>query len=159
MRATSWLSKRVFTAILTASKDYARRTKDVRSVTQDLSVIVGPILVKAHIVTINERETGPRNLVILAIVLVMLSFMAGVSVSVWSSKLSSRSYQMGIDRPMKEYFILRIYPEPLVVPWGYTPHLVLIVSVVNWIQFEARQWSYQLTADNSRRQAMWNRLP
>jgi len=82
MRATSWLSKRVFTAILTASKDYARRTKDVRSVTQDLSVIVGPILVKAHIVTINERETGPRNLVILAIVLVMLSFMAGVSVLV-----------------------------------------------------------------------------
>jgi len=124
MRATSWLSKRVFTAIRTASKDYARRTKDVRSVTQDLlSVIVGPILVKAHIVTINERETGPRNLVILAIVLVMLSFMAGVSVLVWSSKLSSRSYQMGIDRPMKEYFIFKdiswtlgrtlgVYPTP-----------------------------------------------
>jgi len=92
MRATFWLSKRVFIAIQTASKNYAGRTKDVRSVTQDLlSVIVGPILVKAHIVTIDERETGPRNLVILAIVLVILSFMAGVSVSISRRRISSQS--------------------------------------------------------------------
>jgi len=92
MRATFWLSKRVFIAIQTASKNYAGRTKDVRSVTQDLlSVIVGLILVKAHIVTIDERETGPRNLVILAIVLVILSFMAGVSVSIGRRRISSQS--------------------------------------------------------------------
>jgi len=91
MRATFWLSKRVFIAIQTASKNYAGRTKDVRSVTQDLSVIVGPILVKAHIVTIDERETGPHNLVILAIVLVILSFMAGVSVSIGRRRISSQS--------------------------------------------------------------------
>lgn len=43
----------------------AGRTKETRSTAQDLllSVIVGSISVKAHIVTIDERETGLRNLV------------------------------------------------------------------------------------------------
>jgi len=38
----------IFTAIQTASKNYAGQTKDICSVTQDLllSVIVGPILVR-----------------------------------------------------------------------------------------------------------------
>ena len=54
----------IFTAIQTASKNYAGRTKNTRSAAQDLlSVIVGSISVKAHIMMIDERETGLRNLV------------------------------------------------------------------------------------------------
>ena len=58
-------SAEIFTAIQTASENYAGRTKNTRSAAQDLllSVIVGSISVKAHIVTIDERETGLRNLV------------------------------------------------------------------------------------------------
>jgi len=58
-------SAEIFTAIQTASTNYAGRTKNTRSAAQDLllSVIVGSISVKAHIVTIDERETGLRNLV------------------------------------------------------------------------------------------------
>ncbi|KAF7419399.1 3-dehydroquinate dehydratase (3-dehydroquinase) [Pleurotus ostreatus] len=55
----------IFAAIQTPSRDYSGRTKATRSSAQDilLSVIVGSISVKAHIVTIDERETGLRNLV------------------------------------------------------------------------------------------------
>ncbi|TFK19609.1 Shikimate dehydrogenase [Coprinopsis marcescibilis] len=55
----------IFAAIQTPSKNYAGRTKATRSEAQELllSVIVGSISVKAHIVTIDERETGLRNLV------------------------------------------------------------------------------------------------
>lgn len=55
----------IFAAIQTPSRDYSGRTKATRSPAQDilLSVIVGSISVKAHIVTIDERETGLRNLV------------------------------------------------------------------------------------------------
>jgi len=58
-------SAEIFTAIQIASKNYAGRTKNTRSAAQDLllSLIVGSISVKAHIVTIDERETGLRNLV------------------------------------------------------------------------------------------------
>ncbi|KAF8994027.1 EPSP synthase-domain-containing protein [Cyathus striatus] len=58
-------SAEIFTAIQTPSTNYAGRTKATRSTAQELllSVIVGSISVKAHIVTIDERETGLRNLV------------------------------------------------------------------------------------------------
>ncbi|KAG5637270.1 hypothetical protein H0H81_005164 [Sphagnurus paluster] len=58
-------SAEIFAAIQTPSVNHAGRTKDTRSTAQDLllSVIVGSISVKAHIVTIDERETGLRNLV------------------------------------------------------------------------------------------------
>ncbi|KAG6916998.1 hypothetical protein DXG01_004343 [Tephrocybe rancida] len=58
-------SAEIFAAIQTPSTNYAGRTKATRSIAQDLllSVIVGSISVKAHIVTIDERETGLRNLV------------------------------------------------------------------------------------------------
>ncbi|KAJ7254628.1 aromatic amino acid family biosynthesis-like protein [Mycena haematopus] len=55
----------IFAAIQSPSLDYSGRTKKTRSAAQDLllSVIVGSISVKAHIVTIDELETGLRNLV------------------------------------------------------------------------------------------------
>ena len=56
----------VTAAIETPSVDYSGRTKATRSAAQELllSVIVGSISVKAHIVTNDERETtGLRNLV------------------------------------------------------------------------------------------------
>ncbi|KAF7377655.1 Pentafunctional AROM polypeptide [Mycena sanguinolenta] len=55
----------IFAAIQSPSLNHSGRTKQTRSVAQDLllSVIVGSISVKAHIVTIDERETGLRNLV------------------------------------------------------------------------------------------------
>ncbi|KAF5339743.1 hypothetical protein D9611_009172 [Ephemerocybe angulata] len=55
----------IFAAIQTPSKNYTGRSKATRSQAQELllSVIVGSISVKAHIVTIDERETGLRNLV------------------------------------------------------------------------------------------------
>ncbi|KAG5645666.1 hypothetical protein DXG03_005503 [Asterophora parasitica] len=58
-------SAEIFAAIQTPSANHAGRTKDTRSKAQELllSVIVGSISVKAHIVTIDERETGLRNLV------------------------------------------------------------------------------------------------
>ncbi|KAF8066711.1 Shikimate dehydrogenase [Lyophyllum atratum] len=58
-------SAEIFAAIQSPSANYAGRSKDTRSKAQDLllSVIVGSISVKSHIVTIDERETGLRNLV------------------------------------------------------------------------------------------------
>ncbi|EPS94332.1 hypothetical protein FOMPIDRAFT_67286 [Fomitopsis schrenkii] len=58
-------SAEIFAAIQTPSKDYSGRTAATRSAAQELllSVIAGSISVKAHIVTIDERETGLRNLV------------------------------------------------------------------------------------------------
>ena len=58
-------SAEIFAAIQTPSKDGAGRNIATRSQAQELllSVIVGSISVKAHIVTIDERETGLRNLV------------------------------------------------------------------------------------------------
>ncbi|KAG6809949.1 hypothetical protein H0H92_013940 [Tricholoma furcatifolium] len=58
-------SAEIFAAIQTPSTNFAGRTKATRSTAQDLllSVIVGSISVKAHIVTVDERETGLRNLV------------------------------------------------------------------------------------------------
>ncbi|KAI0699758.1 EPSP synthase-domain-containing protein [Cerioporus squamosus] len=55
----------IFAAIQTPSSDFAGRTEATRSPAQQLllSVIAGSIGVKAHIVTIDERETGLRNLV------------------------------------------------------------------------------------------------
>ena len=55
----------IFAAIQTPSTDFAGRTETTRSPAQQLllSVIAGSIGVKAHIVTIDERETGLRNLV------------------------------------------------------------------------------------------------
>jgi len=55
----------IFAAIQTPSQNFAGRSKATRSEAQELllSVIVGSISVKAHIVTIDERETGLRNLV------------------------------------------------------------------------------------------------
>ncbi|KAF7369066.1 Pentafunctional AROM polypeptide [Mycena venus] len=55
----------IFAAIQSPSLNFSGRTKKTRSVAQDLllSVIVGSISVKAHIVTIDELETGLRNLV------------------------------------------------------------------------------------------------
>ncbi|KAF9808506.1 hypothetical protein IEO21_07861 [Rhodonia placenta] len=58
-------SAELFAAIQTPSKDNSGRTVATRSAAQQLllSVIVGSISVKAHIVTVDERETGLRNLV------------------------------------------------------------------------------------------------
>ncbi|TFY56021.1 hypothetical protein EVG20_g9094, partial [Dentipellis fragilis] len=59
-------SAEIFTAIQTPSLNHSGRTKADRSAAQELllSVIVGSISVKAHIVTNDERElTGLRNLV------------------------------------------------------------------------------------------------
>ncbi|KAI0083872.1 Pentafunctional AroM protein [Irpex rosettiformis] len=58
-------SAEIFAAIQTPSKDFSGRTQATRSAAQQLllSVIVGSISVKSHIVTIDERETGLRNLV------------------------------------------------------------------------------------------------
>jgi pentafunctional AROM polypeptide len=58
-------SAEIFAAIQTTSQNNAGRTLDTRSEAQRLllQVIVGSISVKAHIVTIDERETGLRNLV------------------------------------------------------------------------------------------------
>ncbi|THH32189.1 hypothetical protein EUX98_g1984 [Antrodiella citrinella] len=58
-------SAEIFAAIQTPSTNYAGRSLATRSTAQDLllSVISGSIHVKAHIVTIDERETGLRNLV------------------------------------------------------------------------------------------------
>jgi pentafunctional AROM polypeptide len=55
----------IFAAIQTPSQNFAGRTLTTRSPSQALllSVIVGSISVKAHIVTVDERETGLRNLV------------------------------------------------------------------------------------------------
>ncbi|KAJ7768294.1 Shikimate dehydrogenase [Mycena metata] len=55
----------IFTAIQSPSLNFSGRTKKTRSVAQDLllSVIVGSISVKAHIVTVDELETGLRNIV------------------------------------------------------------------------------------------------
>ncbi|KAH8078727.1 aromatic amino acid family biosynthesis-like protein [Cristinia sonorae] len=58
-------SAEIFAAIQTPSTNYSGRTVSTRSNAQHLllSVIVGSISVKAHIVTVDERETGLRNLV------------------------------------------------------------------------------------------------
>ncbi|EGN94414.1 hypothetical protein SERLA73DRAFT_114628 [Serpula lacrymans var. lacrymans S7.3] len=58
-------SAEIFAAIQTPSTNNSGRTQASRSAAQQLllSVIVGSISVKAHIVTIDERETGLRNLV------------------------------------------------------------------------------------------------
>ncbi|KAF8528456.1 aromatic amino acid family biosynthesis-like protein [Hysterangium stoloniferum] len=58
-------SQDIFDAIQTPSKNYAGRTMSTRSQSQSLllRVIAGSISVKAHIVTVDERETGLRNLV------------------------------------------------------------------------------------------------
>ncbi|KAG0697878.1 EPSP synthase-domain-containing protein [Suillus ampliporus] len=55
----------IYNAIRTPSTGYAGRHISTRSTSQSLllSVIRGSIYVKAHIVTIDERETGLRNLV------------------------------------------------------------------------------------------------
>ncbi|KAI0746279.1 Pentafunctional AroM protein [Daedaleopsis nitida] len=55
----------IFAAIQTPSNNFAGRNEATRSAAQQLllSVIAGSIGVKAHIVTIDERETGLRNLV------------------------------------------------------------------------------------------------
>ncbi|EIN05489.1 Pentafunctional AroM protein [Punctularia strigosozonata HHB-11173 SS5] len=55
----------IFAAIQTPSSHFAGRTLATRSEAQNLllSVIKGSIGVKAHIVTVDERETGLRNLV------------------------------------------------------------------------------------------------
>ena len=54
----------IFAAIHSPTND-AGHTQETRTPAQDLllSVIVGSISVKAHIVTVDERETGLRNLV------------------------------------------------------------------------------------------------
>ncbi|OCH92448.1 aromatic amino acid family biosynthesis-like protein [Obba rivulosa] len=58
-------SAEIFAAIQTPSAAFSGRTLASRSPAQQLllSVIVGSISVKAHIVTVDERETGLRNLV------------------------------------------------------------------------------------------------
>ncbi|KAL0958835.1 hypothetical protein HGRIS_014152 [Hohenbuehelia grisea] len=58
-------SSEIFAAIQTPSQNFSGRTKSSRSASQELllSVIAGSISVKAHIVTVDERETGLRNLV------------------------------------------------------------------------------------------------
>ncbi|KAG1883784.1 EPSP synthase-domain-containing protein [Suillus subluteus] len=55
----------IYNAIRTPSTGYAGRHISTRSTSQSLllSVIRGSIYVKSHIVTIDERETGLRNLV------------------------------------------------------------------------------------------------
>ncbi|KAI0695228.1 Pentafunctional AroM protein [Cytidiella melzeri] len=58
-------SAEIFAAIQTPSRNFSGRTQATRSAAQELllSVVVGSISVKSHIVTIDERETGLRNLV------------------------------------------------------------------------------------------------
>ncbi|KAK7062558.1 hypothetical protein VNI00_000046 [Paramarasmius palmivorus] len=58
-------SAEIFAAIQTPSANHAGRTKKTRSQAQELllSVIIGSISVKSHIVTIDPHETGLRNLV------------------------------------------------------------------------------------------------
>ena len=58
-------SEEIFTAIQTPSSNFSGRDRSTRSTAQQLllKVIIGSISVKAHIVTIDERETGLRNLV------------------------------------------------------------------------------------------------
>ncbi|KAF7795466.1 hypothetical protein EIP86_006627 [Pleurotus ostreatoroseus] len=58
-------SSEIFAAIQTPSKDFSGRVQATRSAAQELllSVIIGSISVKSHIVTVDERETGLRNLV------------------------------------------------------------------------------------------------
>ena len=58
-------SEEIFTAIQTPSSNFSGRVRSTRSTAQELllKVIIGSISVKAHIVTIDERETGLRNLV------------------------------------------------------------------------------------------------
>lgn len=58
-------SAEIFAAIQTPSSNYGGRTVATRSSAQQLllSIIAGSIGVKAHIVTVDERETGLRNLV------------------------------------------------------------------------------------------------
>jgi pentafunctional AROM polypeptide len=58
-------SEEIFNAIQTPSSNFSGRDKSTRSVAQELllKVIIGSISVKSHIVTIDERETGLRNLV------------------------------------------------------------------------------------------------
>lgn len=55
----------IFAAIQTPSRDHSGRRASTRSDAQALllSIIVGSISVKAHIVTVDERESGLRNLV------------------------------------------------------------------------------------------------
>lgn len=58
-------SEDIFAAIQTPSQNFSGRSIATRSGAQRLllSVIAGSISVKAHIVTVDERETGLRNLV------------------------------------------------------------------------------------------------
>jgi len=58
-------SEEIFTAIQTPSSNFSGRLKSTRSTAQELllKVIIGSISVKSHIVTVDERETGLRNLV------------------------------------------------------------------------------------------------
>lgn len=58
-------SQEIFDAIQTPSQNYAGRQLSTRSESQRLllQVIISSIAVKAHIVTVDERETGLRNLV------------------------------------------------------------------------------------------------
>jgi len=58
-------SEEIFTAIQTPSSDFSGREISTRSTAQELllKVIIGSISVKSHIVTVDERETGLRNLV------------------------------------------------------------------------------------------------
>jgi hypothetical protein len=58
-------SAEIFAAIHTPSTKFSGRTSPTRSPAQSLllSVIKGSVGVKAHIVTVDERETGLRNLV------------------------------------------------------------------------------------------------
>jgi len=58
-------SQEIFEAIQTPSQNYAGRDLKTRSESQSLllKVIAGSISVKAHIITVDERETGLRNLV------------------------------------------------------------------------------------------------
>ena len=53
-----------FALLESRSSNFSGRDKFTRSVAQELllKVIIGSISVKAHIVTIDERETGLRNL-------------------------------------------------------------------------------------------------
>ncbi|KAH6909954.1 Shikimate dehydrogenase [Coprinopsis sp. MPI-PUGE-AT-0042] len=58
-------AEEIFAAISTPSQNFSGRFSSTRSPSQQLllSLIAGSINVKAHIVTIDERETGLRNLV------------------------------------------------------------------------------------------------
>ncbi|KAG5732540.1 Pentafunctional AROM polypeptide [Termitomyces sp. T112] len=58
-------SAEIFATIQTPSTNFASQTKATRSTAQELllSVIIGSISVKAHIVTIDECKTGLRSLI------------------------------------------------------------------------------------------------